>query len=96
MAFSVSFLKIPLLSKQYDMMPQTPIHKSSVFVPISGTKSRKHVSLATEDMRPAIDEYPEGIISGEWPENLSFVSYDDFLAYLKSQIKSDKKVLFEF
>uniref|UniRef100_A0A0D9W204 CBS domain-containing protein n=1 Tax=Leersia perrieri TaxID=77586 RepID=A0A0D9W204_9ORYZ len=51
---------------------------------------RRRVAVASaalgEDLRPAIDEYPEGILSGEWPENFSLLSYADLRAYLESQI----------
>nr|XP_010911090.1 uncharacterized protein LOC105037085 [Elaeis guineensis] len=47
-------------------------------------------SSSTDDLRPALDENPEGIISGEWPENFSLLSYDDLRAYLETQIISDK------
>lgn len=53
-------------------------------------------STDSEDPRPAIDEYPEGIISGEWPESHSFLSYDDLRAYLESQIISEKVLGFPF
>ncbi|KAG8060757.1 hypothetical protein GUJ93_ZPchr0002g23042 [Zizania palustris] len=36
-------------------------------------------------LRLELDENPEAIISGEWPENFSLLSYDDLRAYLKSQ-----------
>ncbi|EAY88031.1 uncharacterized LOC4331153 [Oryza sativa Japonica Group] len=36
-------------------------------------------------LRLEIDENPEAIISGEWPENFSLLSYDDLRAYLQSQ-----------
>ncbi|CAN6232920.1 unnamed protein product [Urochloa humidicola] len=36
-------------------------------------------------LRLQLDENPEAIISGEWPENFSLLSYDDFRAYLESQ-----------
>lgn len=94
MAFSLSLHKIPILYKHSDIIEQSPIHKVSVFVPVSGPISKRHVALATGDMRPAIDEYPEGIISGEWPENFSLLSYNDLLAYLESQIKTTNKVPF--
>jgi hypothetical protein len=70
----------------------------SVFVPISGPKIRKHLPLATEDVRPAIDEYPEGIISGECLSGLriSLVSYNNLLAYHESHIKINSNVPFEF
>jgi hypothetical protein len=45
-----------------------------------------HVALlaaaAVEDMRPAIDGYLEGILSSEWPENFSLLTYADLCAYL--------------
>ncbi|KAJ6792530.1 Uncharacterized protein M6B38_238105 [Iris pallida] len=41
-------------------------------------------------LRPAIDENAEGIISGEWPENISLLSYDDLRVYLETQILSEK------
>ncbi|ONK79511.1 uncharacterized protein A4U43_C01F7100 [Asparagus officinalis] len=34
--------------------------------------------------RPGIDENPEAIISGEWQENFSFLSFDDLRAYLEA------------
>ncbi|KAL6911250.1 hypothetical protein ACP4OV_000055 [Aristida adscensionis] len=36
-------------------------------------------------LRLELDENPEAIISGEWPENSFLLSYDDFRAYLESQ-----------
>jgi len=36
-------------------------------------------------LRLGLDENPEAIISGEWPENFSLLSYDDLRAYLQSQ-----------
>ncbi|KAL6650342.1 hypothetical protein ACP70R_009267 [Stipagrostis hirtigluma subsp. patula] len=47
---------------------------------------------ALGDLRPAIDEYPEGILSGEWPENFSLLSYADLRAYLESQIVASDKM----
>ncbi|BAF14015.1 uncharacterized protein [Oryza sativa Japonica Group] len=47
---------------------------------------RRRRVAAVGDLRPAIDEYPEGILSGEWPENFSLLSYADLRAYLESQI----------
>ncbi|WVZ83751.1 hypothetical protein U9M48_030857 [Paspalum notatum var. saurae] len=44
-------------------------------------------SAALDDLHLlAIDEYPDGVLSGEWPENFSFLSYADLRAYLESQI----------
>ncbi|CAL9772637.1 unnamed protein product [Musa acuminata subsp. burmannicoides] len=42
------------------------------------------------DGRPQLDENPEGIISGEWTENFSLLSYDDLRAYLESHITAHK------
>ena len=36
-------------------------------------------------LRLGLDENPDAIISGEWPENFSLLSYDDLRAYLESQ-----------
>uniref|UniRef100_K3YWD4 CBS domain-containing protein n=1 Tax=Setaria italica TaxID=4555 RepID=K3YWD4_SETIT len=36
-------------------------------------------------VRLELDENPEAIISGEWPENSFLLSYDDLRAYLESQ-----------
>lgn len=36
-------------------------------------------------LRLELDENPDGIISGEWPENIYLLSYDDLRAYLESQ-----------
>uniref|UniRef100_K3YUJ6 CBS domain-containing protein n=1 Tax=Setaria italica TaxID=4555 RepID=K3YUJ6_SETIT len=36
-------------------------------------------------VRLELDENPEAIISGEWPENPFLLSYDDLRAYLESQ-----------
>ncbi|KAK3145303.1 hypothetical protein QOZ80_4AG0326990 [Eleusine coracana subsp. coracana] len=47
---------------------------------------------AMDDLRPAMDEYPEGILSGEWPDNFSLLSYDDLRAYLESQIVTSDKM----
>ncbi|RLM64751.1 hypothetical protein C2845_PM16G01310 [Panicum miliaceum] len=56
----------------------------------AGGHARRGAALvaasALDDLRPAIDEYPEGVLSGEWPENFSLLSYADLRAYLESQI----------
>ncbi|XP_062225149.1 uncharacterized protein LOC133923881 [Phragmites australis] len=53
-----------------------------------GDRGRRGAALAAAlgDLRPDIDEYPEGILSGEWPDNFSLLSYADLCAYLESQI----------
>ncbi|KAF0934736.1 hypothetical protein E2562_028328 [Oryza meyeriana var. granulata] len=47
---------------------------------------------ALDDLRPAIDEYLEGILSIEWPKNFSLLSYADLRAYLESQIITTDKM----
>ncbi|WP_168405950.1 CBS domain-containing protein, partial [Acinetobacter indicus] len=42
--------------------------------------------------RPDIDDNAEGIISGEWPDNFSYLSYDDLRVYIETQILTDDKV----
>ncbi|KAJ1694666.1 hypothetical protein LUZ63_011364 [Rhynchospora breviuscula] len=42
-------------------------------------------STFSTSLRLEINENPEGIISGEWPENFSLLSYEDLRAYLESQ-----------
>lgn len=56
---------------------------------------RRRRVAAVGDLRPAIDEYPEGILSGEWPENFSLLSYADLRAYLESQIVTTDQVSFD-
>ncbi|XP_010935695.1 uncharacterized protein [Elaeis guineensis] len=48
---------------------------------------------STGDLRPELDENPERIISGEWPDNFSLLVYDDFRAYLDSQAITHKRKL---
>ena len=50
------------------------------------------VAAAAGDLRPAIDENPEGVLSGEWPDNFSLLSYADLRAYLESQIITTDKM----
>ncbi|XP_020517921.1 uncharacterized protein LOC18426033 [Amborella trichopoda] len=40
--------------------------------------------------RVDLDENPEGILSGEWPENFSLLSYEDLRAYLEPKIFKEK------
>ncbi|KAJ3689083.1 hypothetical protein LUZ61_018247 [Rhynchospora tenuis] len=46
---------------------------------------RLRASTFSTGLRLEINENPEGIISGEWPENFSLLSYEDLRAYLESQ-----------
>ncbi|MQL73099.1 hypothetical protein Taro_005437 [Colocasia esculenta] len=45
---------------------------------------------AIADNRVDLDDNPAGIISGEWPENFSLLSYDDLRVYLETQIVDDE------
>uniref|UniRef100_A0A1D1XTT3 Inosine-5'-monophosphate dehydrogenase n=1 Tax=Anthurium amnicola TaxID=1678845 RepID=A0A1D1XTT3_9ARAE len=54
-----------------------------------GMKRMVPASSTTDD-RVELDENPEGIISGEWPENFSLLSYDDLRAYLEPQVLKDQ------
>lgn len=51
---------------------------------------------AMTDDRVEMDENPEGIISGEWPENFSLLCYDDLRVYLETQIFDEDVRLFTF
>ena len=53
---------------------------------VEGRNKKLVLSNATTDDRVEMDENPEGIISGEWPENFSLLCYDDLRAYLETQI----------
>lgn len=48
---------------------------------------------ALTDDRVDLDENPEGILSGEWPENFSLLCYDDLRSYLETQIVEEKPAL---
>ncbi|KAL6841102.1 hypothetical protein ACP4OV_029071 [Aristida adscensionis] len=54
-------------------------------------RARAAAEGAVGDPRPAIDEYPEGILSGEWPGNFSLLTYANLRAYLESQILTSHK-----
>lgn len=50
-------------------------------------------------LRLEIDDNPEAIISGEWPDNFSLLSFNDLRAYLESHTSDDNrntKVSFPF
>nr|AVF19615.1 putative CBS domain-containing protein [Triticum turgidum] len=75
--------------------------KSAAFVSVPAGRRREGrrrvrrvaaAALGDMDMRPAIDENPEGVLSGEWPGNFSLASYDDLRQYLESQIISTDKM----
>ncbi|KAJ1270024.1 hypothetical protein BS78_06G022900 [Paspalum vaginatum] len=55
-------------------------------------RARRGAASAALDDLLAIDEYPEGVLSGEWPENFSLLSYADLRAYLESQILSSDQM----
>lgn len=76
--------------------PRRAPANSASFVSVPGGRRglRRVVAaaLGDMDMRPAIDENPEGVLSGEWPGNFSLASYDDLRQYLESQIVSTDKM----
>ncbi|XP_062220741.1 uncharacterized protein LOC133920105 [Phragmites australis] len=51
----------------------------------SPTFLRRASTFMDGSLRLELDENPEAIISGEWQENFSLLSYDDLRAYLESQ-----------
>uniref|UniRef100_A0ACD5ZEW1 Uncharacterized protein n=1 Tax=Avena sativa TaxID=4498 RepID=A0ACD5ZEW1_AVESA len=55
----------------------------------SGFGCRASTFMDGNGLRLGLDENPDAIISGEWPDNFSLVSYDDFRAYLQSQQQQD-------
>uniref|UniRef100_A0ACD5ZA52 Uncharacterized protein n=1 Tax=Avena sativa TaxID=4498 RepID=A0ACD5ZA52_AVESA len=55
----------------------------------SGFGCRASTFMDGNGLRLGLDENPDAIISGEWPDNFSLVSYDDFRAYLQSQQQHD-------
>ena len=50
-----------------------------------GVGCRASTFMDGNGLRLGLDENPDAIISGEWPENFSLVSYDDIRVYLQSQ-----------
>ncbi|XP_051199562.1 uncharacterized protein [Lolium perenne] len=71
---------------------RAPAPASLVVAPRRLRRGAAVVAAALGDMRPAIDENPEGVLSGEWPDNFSLVSYEDLRKYLESQIVSTDKM----
>jgi hypothetical protein len=55
----------------------------------SGVGCRASTFMDGNGLRLGLDENPDAIISGEWPENFSLISYDDFRVYLQSQQQQD-------
>ncbi|KAK1290793.1 hypothetical protein QJS10_CPB18g01782 [Acorus calamus] len=53
-------------------------------------RTRSLRSYASVDNRVELDDNPEGIISGEWPDNFSLLSYEDLRAYLEPQIFTEQ------
>ncbi|KAK8966545.1 hypothetical protein KSP40_PGU000984 [Platanthera guangdongensis] len=47
-------------------------------------------SSPSDDLRTEIDDNPKGILSSEWPNNSSLLSYDDLKACLEMQITNDR------
>lgn len=69
----------------------TVLSRSSLSRPLSMDKS---FVVAASVERVGLDENPEGIISGEWPENFSLLSYEDLRAYLEPEIIKEEVRLF--
>ncbi|XP_031484426.1 uncharacterized protein LOC116253634 [Nymphaea colorata] len=65
----------------------TPLSRTSLSRPLS---MGKRVVVAASIERVGLDENPEGIISGEWPENFSLLSYEDLRAYLEPEILKEE------
>ncbi|XP_058101275.1 uncharacterized protein LOC131245684 [Magnolia sinica] len=73
---------------------------SSSRIPLSITRNnKKKVEFLLQRARASStdgvdladgDDNPEGIISGEWSQNFSLLSYDDLRAYLEPEIFKDK------
>jgi len=60
---------------------------------VSGTGSfgcRASTFMDGSGLRLGLDENPDAIISGEWPENFSLLSYDDLRTYLQSQQQQEQ------
>ncbi|CAL9780767.1 unnamed protein product [Musa acuminata subsp. burmannicoides] len=74
--------RMPLLSSAFSRNGGVGFNRSKQMLSASASLS--------DDLRPALGENPEGIISGEWPENFSLLSFDDLRAYLETQIISEK------
>ncbi|CAM0943069.1 unnamed protein product [Alopecurus aequalis] len=57
----------------------------------SGFGCRASTFMDGNGLRLGLDENPDGIISGEWPENFSLISYDDVRVYLQSQLQQEQQ-----
>eukprot|EP00262_Sarcandra_glabra_P003895 TRINITY_DN1474_c0_g1_i1.p1 TRINITY_DN1474_c0_g1~~TRINITY_DN1474_c0_g1_i1.p1 ORF type:complete len:163 (-),score=24.53 TRINITY_DN1474_c0_g1_i1:368-856(-) len=77
----------PIYNKK--LLPNSTINTTFSIRSNKGFLHQTAILCASVD-RADIDENPEGIISGEWPENFSLLSYDDLRAYLEPQIFKDK------
>nr|CAD1830824.1 unnamed protein product [Ananas comosus var. bracteatus] len=78
-------------SPSFNFNQYNPSNPSSA-TPHSRTKTSvksRASAFPTGSIRLELDENPEGIISGEWPENFSLLSYDDLRVYLESQAPSE-------
>ncbi|RRT68229.1 hypothetical protein B296_00001695 [Ensete ventricosum] len=71
-----------------------PLFRSSSSVLSRNGRFLSASASFADDFRPDLGENPEGIISGEWPENMSLINYDDLRAYLETQIISHKVSIF--
>ncbi|XP_058095109.1 uncharacterized protein LOC131240706 [Magnolia sinica] len=77
-------------TKSYSTLSSLNSRKNSLSK-ISKTNRALHLQRARATVdRKELDENPEGIISGEWPQNFSLLSYDDLRAYLEPNLFKDK------
>lgn len=100
---SISFSSnIQSLRSANSSLPKVPIintNKSIISNTVSSSFNKKkgfilfregvHTVRSSID-RVELDENPEGIISGEWPENFSLLTYEDVRAYLEPEIFKEK------
>ncbi|XP_065018517.1 uncharacterized protein LOC135644665 [Musa acuminata AAA Group] len=94
------FLRVPLKPSLRSLFSSSALTTSTSWKPLfrsssSSVLSRNDRFLSAsasfaDDLRPDLGENPEGIISGEWPDNMSLINYDDLRAYLETQIISHK------
>ncbi|XP_077250927.1 uncharacterized protein LOC143890218 [Tasmannia lanceolata] len=72
----------------------SPRNIKNLSIPITASFTRNGFPMqklwASSVDRVELDENPEGIISGEWPDNFSLLSYDDLRAYFEPEIFKEK------
>ncbi|KAL5990152.1 hypothetical protein ACLOJK_011049 [Asimina triloba] len=90
---------VPFLPKPANSTPTVPpistpsLLSDGCFSLHNAVNTRRGVALHRTRAvaeRKEMDENPEGIISGEWTENFSLLTYDDLCAYLKPNLFKEK------